>query len=756
MEVGSVVRVPFGHQTLDGVVVGLAETSELAPERLVDAARPCAADTRAGATWSTSRCGWPPSTARRRRARSRSCSRRRAARARRCGRSARHAAARRRAPDGRPARAARAAARARPASDLATLRRLEKRGLVAIGERVRRRAPRTHPRGGPRGRAHRRRRRRRVAAVAARRRAPAARRDRLGQDRGLPARRGRGARARRGRDRAGAGDRADAADRRALPGALRRHRRAAALGARRGRALRRVAAAAHGRGADRRRAALGGVRAGRATSAWWWSTRSTTPPTSTRATRATTRATWRPSARGERGARAARRLGHAAPGDLARARRAWRSRTGSTAARCRRSACSTCAARATRCTPRRAGRWRAARKSIVLLNRRGWSNFLTCRRCGKVWECPQLRRRARAAPRRARAGLPPLRPPRARCRGAATRAARSPSPATAPAPSGSRPSCARRSTCRCSGSTPTPPRPRTRCPTLLARFHAAPAGVLLGTQMVAKGHDFPDVTLGVVRRRRLDAALPGLPRRGADVRADRPARRPRRPRRRRAAACSCRPRRPTRRRSSPPRATTPTGFVAGELAAPRGAALSAVRRPDPGRLPRPRRRGRRARAADGVARRRPTAPGRRRARPGAAVPAARPRALPGRRQDARPGRGGARRAAPRWTARRTAGAPPGHLLGRRRSAVTPPSDRAAGGRGADKLDPRHMAHDPEPAAGAEVAEDRTPGSIPRRARAARRRCGSCAGTATRCSRPARAGSSASTTRCATRSSAWAS
>jgi primosomal protein N' (replication factor Y) len=33
---------------------------------------------------------------------------------------------------------------------------------------------------------------------------------------------------------------------------------------------------------------------------------------------------------------------------------------------------------------------------------------------------------------------------------------------------------------------------------ILARFEQADAGVLVGTQMVAKGHDFPDVTLGVV------------------------------------------------------------------------------------------------------------------------------------------------------------------------------------------------------------------------------------------------------------------
>jgi primosomal protein N' (replication factor Y) len=39
---------------------------------------------------------------------------------------------------------------------------------------------------------------------------------------------------------------------------------------------------------------------------------------------------------------------------------------------------------------------------------------------------------------------------------------------------------------------------RDRAALTLAEFARAPAGVLVGTQMVAKGHDFPDVTLGVV------------------------------------------------------------------------------------------------------------------------------------------------------------------------------------------------------------------------------------------------------------------
>ena len=72
-------------------------------------------------------------------------------------------------------------------------------------------------------------------------------------------------------------------------------------------------------------------------------------------------------------------------------------------------------------TPRR--RWptcaRARGKAIVLLNRRGWSNFLSCRSCGRVWSCPDcdvalVLHRAERLPR-----LPPLRPPRARARAAA-------------------------------------------------------------------------------------------------------------------------------------------------------------------------------------------------------------------------------------------------------------------------------------------------------------------------------------------------
>ena len=287
------------------------------------------------------------------------------------------------------------------------------------------------------------------------------------------------------------GDRAHAAGRRALRRALRRHRRGAALQARRGRALRRVAAAAHRRGADLRRPALRRLRAARAPRRSSSSTRSTTRPTSTRATRATTRALV---------AERARRAG----GLLV---------CGSATPRCE----SATALRRVRLPERVDGRplppvevidMRAAqralhprthealvdaRKAIVLLNRRGWSNFLTCQTCGHALECPECDVDARPAPRRGRARLPPLRPPRAACPRrcavvrrrvdrAPRRRDRAPRARTAGPAAGLPPRRRRRST---RGE-------------VLARFRAADRGVLVGTQMVAKGHDFPDVELGVV------------------------------------------------------------------------------------------------------------------------------------------------------------------------------------------------------------------------------------------------------------------
>ena len=59
---------------------------------------------------------------------------------------------------------------------------------------------------------------------------------------------------------------------------------------------------------------------------------------------------------------------------------------------------------------------------------------------------------------------------------------------------------------------------------ILAAFGEAESAVLVGTQMVAKGHDFPEVTLTAI----VDAdatALPRLPRRRADLRDGHPARR---------------------------------------------------------------------------------------------------------------------------------------------------------------------------------------------------------------------------------------
>ncbi len=139
----------------------------------------------------------------------------------------------------------------------------------------------------------------------------------------------------------------------------------------------------------------------------------------------------------------------------------------------------------------------ASAKSIVLLNRRGWSNFLTCRSCGKVWECPQCEvalvlHRAEHAIACHHCGHRERVPQRCDACGSLSVArygfgterieAELADALDVPV-------------FRLDADTAAT---KDAVPELLGRFHAAPTGVLLGTQMVAKGHDFPDVTLGVV------------------------------------------------------------------------------------------------------------------------------------------------------------------------------------------------------------------------------------------------------------------
>ncbi len=137
-------------------------------------------------------------------------------------------------------------------------------------------------------------------------------------------------------------------------------------------------------------------------------------------------------------------------------------------------------------------------KAIVLLNRRGWSNFLSCRVCGRVWMCPEcdvslVLHRAAAVVACHHCGHQEL------------------------APSGC-PDCGSVSVARHGAGTErlereiealVHPLPVFRLDSdatarrgaiagVLGRFDAAESGVLVGTQMVAKGHDFPAVTLGVV------------------------------------------------------------------------------------------------------------------------------------------------------------------------------------------------------------------------------------------------------------------
>ena len=152
----------------------------------------------------------------------------------------------------------------------------------------------------------------------------------------------------------------------------------------------------------------------------------------------------------------------------------------------------------------------AGGKTIVLLNRRGWAPFLSCRACGRAWGCP-----------RCDVSLVVHRP------GAAGAGPEGPRPEgdlrchhcghAEPIPD-SCPDCGAVALARHGAGTErlatlledsvaplpvfrldsdTASRPGAHLE-ILRRFDEAGSGVLVGTQMVAKGHDFPGVVLSVV------------------------------------------------------------------------------------------------------------------------------------------------------------------------------------------------------------------------------------------------------------------
>ncbi len=143
---------------------------------------------------------------------------------------------------------------------------------------------------------------------------------------------------------------------------------------------------------------------------------------------------------------------------------------------------------------------RAGGKAIVLLNRRGWSNFLSCRQCGKVWGCPDcdvalVLHQAESTIACHHCGhrerVPEL------CDACGS---------SAVARHGLGTERLEHELTRALGGEDFPlfrldadvATVKGRAAAVLRRFDQAPAGVLIGTQMVAKGHDFDGISLGVV------------------------------------------------------------------------------------------------------------------------------------------------------------------------------------------------------------------------------------------------------------------
>ncbi|MFT4049901.1 MAG: primosomal protein N' [Solirubrobacterales bacterium] len=137
-------------------------------------------------------------------------------------------------------------------------------------------------------------------------------------------------------------------------------------------------------------------------------------------------------------------------------------------------------------------------KAIVLLNRRGWSNFLSCQDCGHTWICPNcdvtlVLHMGQGTMRCHHCGH--TEPLPEHCPECSSVAIARHGTGTERLQHELREAIGQNTEIfRLDADTAA----RHGVTSVLGAFERASSGILVGTQMVAKGHDFPDVTLGVV------------------------------------------------------------------------------------------------------------------------------------------------------------------------------------------------------------------------------------------------------------------